>query len=327
MTSIRQLFLLIKRILTKQVMAIVLIFIPAVICTVSLLPGKVMKTEIVSGVYIEGEDEYTHKLLCRLQDSSTGFTFTAYPTGDALIKAVQSGEIDSGYIIPKGIENILTGIDKDNKISVIISDETSFDKVTSETVYASLLTIYAPHMAISMLREKYDIPDYIISHDDIVSYITEHYDGYIADGDIFQINTSLSGSYKTQEYVQPNNFPVDTFVYITIFICGLTGLLCFMKDMDSGVYNALPVSGKWSFAMKNIAAGIIPAAILNLLSLLFYMRHSFNMGYIVGLVICTMLTFIICILLKCIFRSYRAYVTAMPYMIICTLLLSLLASL
>ena len=52
MNHIRQINLLIKRILCRPAMIVVLLVIPAVLIAVSFLPARKQSTEIVSGVYI-----------------------------------------------------------------------------------------------------------------------------------------------------------------------------------------------------------------------------------------------------------------------------------
>ena len=100
MNHIRQINLLIKRILCRPAMIVVLLVIPAVLIAVSFLPARKQSTEIVSGVYIESSDEHTDAFLSYLTSTSTGFTFRHYESLKDMKDDVASGRIDSAYMVP-----------------------------------------------------------------------------------------------------------------------------------------------------------------------------------------------------------------------------------
>lgn len=327
MIFLRQLYILIKRILHKPVMDIIILIIPAIICIVNFLPEYQQSTEIKSGIYIESPDSYTNQLSSILQNDSTGFTFRSFDGEQELKDAVASNEIDSGYVFPSGLSNGIISGSSDGMITVYTSPSSAFMEVSSEAVYAALLKIYAPDMTTHMLKGTYFPEGADISAPDTKEYISSHYSKYIDNNSIFSINTSLSGEFESTDSIQPRNFPVDILVYITIFICSLMGLQCYMKDMEDGVYAALSKTGRLSFCTKNIAAGIIPAAIIDIISLTIYMGSNITVYDLAGVLIVSAISFVICILLKYVFRNYKIITISMPFIIICMLLLSLLSSL
>ena len=138
MNHIRQINLLIKRILCRPATIVVLLVIPAVLIAVSLLPARKQSTEIVSGVYIESSDEHTDAFLSYLTSTSTGFTFRHYESLKDMKDDVASGRIDSAYMVPDGFSESMLHSDGKRHITVYTTDGSSFQSVSEESVYAAL---------------------------------------------------------------------------------------------------------------------------------------------------------------------------------------------
>lgn len=333
MNCIRQTMLLIKRILCRPAMLVVLMLIPASLIILSLLPARTRDTEIVSGIYIQAHDSYTDVFSDYLLNTSTGFVFRIYESENAMKDAVASGDIDAGYMLPDGISSRIISGDSRGCVTVFTTPATSFQAVTAESVYAALLRAYAPAMSVHMLESRYLSGSQTVDTGDINSYIDEHFNSYIDDQDIFTIQSSLADSDSNavsgtdSQDISPNNLPVEALIYMTIFICALLGLQNYLKDLDDGVYSILSPYARASFCAKNIAAGIIPAAIVNYISLLIYSGCSRPLYYLLCIAGVVLVCLILCLLFRLIFRHLRAYSTALPFIIICTLLLSLLSML
>lgn len=305
-------------------MIVVLLLIPLSMLTVSLLPDKSQSTEIVSGIFIEEPDELTENFVSALKRSSTSFTFREYSSLQSMQDDTASGKIDAGYLFPAGIgSDIINGTYK-GKITVYTTGSTAFEEVSAEAVYAALLEVYAPDIALHMLNADSISMGSGVNADE---YIKNRYAGYIENDDIFTIRSNITGQYEATTDIQPRNFPVEIFVYITIIICALTGLQNFLKDLKGGVYAIVSPRARTSFCAKNIAAGIIPAAIINIISLLIYSDAEDFMHTCILIFAVSLAVFVLCMILRFIFRNYKAYVIAMPFIIICTILLSLLSSL
>ena len=155
MNHIRQINLLIKRILCRPATIVVLLVIPAVLIAVSLLPARKQSTEIVSGVYIESSDEHTDAFLSYLTSTSTGFTFRHYESLKDMKDDVASGRIDSAYMVPDGFSESMLHSDGKRHITVYTTDGSSFQSVSEESVYAALLYAYAADMSVCMLQDRY----------------------------------------------------------------------------------------------------------------------------------------------------------------------------
>ena len=305
-------------------MIVVLLLIPLSMLAVSLLPDKSQSTEIASGIFIEEPDEHMESFVSALKRSSTGFTFREYSSLQSMQDDTASGRIDAGYLFPAGISSdIINGAYK-GKITVYTTNSTTFEEVSAEAVYAALLEVYAPDIALHMLDADSISMGSGVNADE---YIKNRYAGYIENDDIFTIKSNITGRFKAANDIQPRNFPVEIFVYITIIICALTGLQNFLKDLEGGVYSIVSPRTRVSFCAKNIAAGIIPAAIINLISLLIYSDAEDFLHTCILIFAVSLAGFVLCMIFRFIFRKYKAYVIAMPFIIICTILLSLLSSL
>lgn len=133
MNHIRQINLLIKRILCRPAMIVVLLVIPAVLIAVSFLPARKQSTEIVSGVYIESSDEHTDAFLSYLTSTSTGFTFRHYESLKDMKDDVASGRIDSAYMVPDSFSESMIHSDGKRHITVYTTDGSSFQSVSEES--------------------------------------------------------------------------------------------------------------------------------------------------------------------------------------------------
>ena len=178
MNHIRQINLLIKRILCRPAMIVVLLVIPAVLIAVSLLPARKQSTEIVSGVYIESSDEHTDAFLSYLTSTSTGFTFRHYESLKDMKDDVASGRIDSAYMVPDGFSESMINSDGKRQITVYTTDGSSFQSVSEESVSAALLYAYAADMSVCMLQDRY-LANVPYDETQMSEYISDRFKGYI----------------------------------------------------------------------------------------------------------------------------------------------------
>ncbi len=328
MKNITQINILIKRILGRPAMIAVLLIIPAALLFVHMLPEKKQSTEIVSGIYIEENDSYTEAFVSHLTDSATGFIFHEYVSLSDMKDDVASGTIDAGYMIPTGFSSSMIKGDDKVHVTVYTTAGSSFENVSSESVYAALLSAYAADMSVHMLSEQYG--SYITNSDlesYVSGYIRDRFQGYIDNDDVFSISGGISGKYSSSDSIAPNNFPVNLLIYMVIAICALLGAQSYLKDLDSGVYSRLSTRGKLSFCIKNIAAGVIPAAIMSFISLIIYNGIDGFLSILIRILCVSAISLIAALASRLIFRHYKVFTIALPILIICTLLPLLLSQL
>lgn len=314
--------LLVKRILCKPAFILVLLVLPAAMLTVSLLPEKTRSTEIVSGICIDNPDALTDSFTEYLTKNASGFTFRVYDDAASMKDDVSSGSIDSGYELPSGFSESFAACDDRVKINVYTTPATAFESVSSESVYAALLRTYSGEMSVKFLEDGYGMQSDYVS-----DYILSRFEKYISEDEVFTISGGMSGHYDAESVPEPDNLPVDMLVYITIFVCALAGLRNYLSDKDGGVYNALPKSGRISMLINNIAAGIIPAAIINLISLICYNGAGTSVVTLLSVCLCSAASLAAALVLSLIFRSSKSYTIALPFLIICTILLAVISQL
>ena len=307
-------------------MIVVLLVIPAVLIAVSLLPARKQSTEIVSGVYIESSDEHTDAFLSYLTSTSTGFTFSHYESLKDMKDDVASGRIDSAYMVPDGFSESMIHSDGKRHITVYTTDGSSFQSVSEESVYAALLYAYAADMSVCMLQDRY-LANVPYDETQMSEYISDRFKGYIENEDIFTIESGLTGKYTASTDIAPNNFPVEILVYITLFVCSLLGLQNYLRDLNCGAYSILSSRKKAGFCVKNIAAGIIPAAIISFISLIIYSGTNGCLNVLLHIAAVSVISLAAALIFRVIFRRYKIFTIALPFIIICTLLLSLLSML
>lgn len=78
---------------------------------------------------------------------------------------------------------------------------------------------------------------------------------------------------------------------------------------------------------KNIAAGIIPAAIISFISLIIYSGTNGCLNVLLHIAAVSVISLAAALIFRVIFRRYKIFTIALPFIIICTLLLSLLSML
>ena len=181
-------------------------------------------------------------------------------------------------------------------------------------------------MSVCMLQDRY-LANVPYDETQMSEYISDRFKGYIENEDIFTIESGLTGKYSASTDIAPNNFPVGILVYITLFACSLLGLQNYLRDLDCGAYSILSSRKKAGFCVKNIAAGIIPAAIISFISLIIYSGTNGCLNVLLHIAAVSVISLAAALIFRVIFRRYKIFTIALPFIIICTLLLSLLSML
>ncbi len=310
---IRAIGIFIKRTLCRPFTILLLLLIPASAVVLRLLPDKEMSVSIKTGILIEQPDSYTDALINILGEEKNEFVFVLCDSKEEITDKVATGVLDCGFIIPNGVYDIFADNDTEKKITMYVSPASTFQYVSLEKLYGSLLKVYAPVMTNDYITDTYDT-----SYEE---YVKKHFEEYMENDSVFSI--TASGSNKLSPSRQKfNSFPVYEFSGLIIFICGLLGILQFMKDEKNHAYDRLSMKKRYLYCGLNIAAGLIPAAIISSITLIIY-GYSVNIFRLLGhILLYTIICLLYSLLYRCIFRTYVVYQAALPVIITLALLLT-----
>ncbi len=312
-TYIRALGIFIKRALCKPFTAILMLFIPLSAILVHLIPQKDMSTTIEIGIYIENPDGYAYALTNKLAKETGGFVFVICDSQEELIHHVSSGKFDCGFILPDGYTETFVNVKTENKLKMYTSPSSMFQYIALEKLYGNMLEIYAP-----LMTNQYISANFGESYDD---YINEQFDKYMNNNAVFTINVTGNHRFTTAKQ-KLNTFPAYELIGLLIFICSLLGVLNYMKDESCHSYDRLSSGNKLIYCIINIAAGVIPAALISSVTLIIY-DSSINapkllLHMLAYMVICILYSLIY----RLIFKKYAVYQAVLPIIITLALLLT-----
>lgn len=239
---------------------------------------------------------------------------------------VASGRIDSAYMVPDGFSESIIHSDGKRHITVYTTDGSSFQSVSEESVYAALLYAYAADMSVCMLQDRY-LANVPYDETQVSEYISDRFKGYIENEDIFTIDSGLTGKYTASTDIAPNNFPVEILVYITLFVMFSPGTS--ELSPGSGLWGLLyPLLQKKSRILcKKYSSGNYSRCHYQLYILDHIFRHQWLSQCPVAIAAVSVISLAAALIFRVIFRRYKIFTIALPFIIICTLLLSLLSML
>jgi hypothetical protein len=317
--TIRQFFILLKRILCKPVNILLILVIPFLAVLVAALPKGETETNVVTGIYTDDTDMQLSNIINQLSANDSGFIFEEISSLEELKDKVISGYYDSGYYIPQGFTDTFKTDTVNSRMDVYVSPSSMFTTVTSEMIYNQLLRTYSPDIIINYAKTN----DYISSsyNNAYDSYIDKMYDEYISSPNIFKLESNDTGDYNVKA-AGINTFPLYKLTGFIIFLSALLGMMIYLKDNEKGVYARLSRKKKIKFCAMNIIANMTPVILMAFVTLLIYGTSMSPVMLALHLLFYMVICIVWVIIYRAVFRSYRVYVSGIPITIICTLILS-----
>lgn len=310
---IRALGILIKRALCKPFTAILVLLIPLSAILIQLIPQNDMSTTIETGIYIENPDSYTDALTDKLTKEKEGFVFVICESKEELINKVSSGILDCGFALPDGYaDTFINGKTKD-KLTMYTSPSSMFQYIAMEKLYGCMLEIYAPQMTTQFISENFGE-----AYDD---YITERFEKYLNDNSVFTISVT-GNQHFTASKQRLNTFPIYELTGLLIFICSLFGVLNYLRDESRHSYDSLSNEKKHIYCIINIAAEVLPAAIIGYITLMIYNSSINAFKLLLHMLLYMLICILYSLLYRLLFRKYTVYQAVLPIIITLALLLT-----
>lgn len=310
---IRALGILIKRALCKPFTAILVLLIPLSAILIHLIPLNDMSTTIETGIYIENPDSYADALTDKLTKEKEGFVFVICDSKTELINNVSSGIFDCGFVLSDGYADAFIDGKAKDKLTMYTSPSSMFQYISMEKLYGCMLEIYAPQMTTQFISENYSK-----AYDD---YITEQFEKYMNDNSVFTIK--VTGNYHfTASKQKLNTFPIYELTGLLIFICSLFGVLNYLRDESRHSYDSLSNGKKHIYCIINIAAEVLPAAIIGYITLMIYDSSTNAFRLLLHMLLYMLICILYSLLYRLLFRKYTVYQAVLPIIITLALLLT-----
>lgn len=316
---LRQYRILLKRTSKKFINLLLLLIIPFTAFYVKNLPMEEKSTVFICGYYMEESNSYLAQVEQELSGHQDCFTFEKCSSMEELKDQVASGRYDCGFAFDNGFSDAFIHDIKNCHIRLYTSPSSMFQSIFSETLFDRLLDTFSPAIAVNYLASNSATKDFYRSS--FQSYLEDQYRNYMNSDSVFRLSVNNTGAYHgTTDSV--DLFPVHAFTGFLLFLSSLVGLLVYLKDQDDHIYDRVSKRKRLSFCLTGILANITPVWLVSVVTLYLYEQPEAILPFLLKMfgyiLLCLLFTFI-CLL---IFRHYKPFVSALPVLVICTLIFS-----
>lgn len=316
---LRQYRILLKRTSKKFINLLLLLIIPFTAFYVKNLPMEEKSTVFICGYYMEESNSYLAQVEQELSGHQDCFTFEKCSSKEELKDQVASGRYDCGFAFDNGFSDAFIHDIKNCHIRLYTSPSSMFQSIFSETLFDRLLDAFSPAIAVNYLASNSATKDFYRSS--FQSYLEDQYRNYMNSDSVFRLSVNNTGAYHgTTDSV--DLFPVHAFTGFLLFLSSLVGLLVYLKDQDDRIYDRVSKRKRLRFCLTGILANITPVWLVSVVTLYLYEQPEAILPFLLkmsGYVLLCLLFAFICLL---IFRHYKPFVSALPVLVICTLIFS-----
>lgn len=220
----------------------------------SLLPAKSQSTEIRVAVYLEDQSSYAGQFRQELDASTSLYQFYYVQDSDAVIRDVQSGDAECGYVIPEHFfDGYITGTG-DPKLLQYETNAGTLSPAICETVFLSIFKAASPQILVDT------VGDASLS-DELKSRMQE----YMGSDTIFRMSSVTSGAYDYKENTYRIQLPVYECTCVLMLFASLFGLMLFLQDNERGIYLALSGRRRSGILYSTLCAAILPIYLVGML--------------------------------------------------------------
>ena len=329
--SLRTFFLMqFKRLWKNKLFLLLLLLFPVCLYLLSHSFQKEEDSRISVGICLDTEDalaETLYEKLLNLEDSL--FSFSPFSTEDELIKAVQSNQLECGYLLRKDLGKELDKKHLKNLIVVYTSENTTCKGIINELVYANLFEEYS----LSLLQECLEDADHLpFTESDAESFplppvttedIEESYRFQLEDGSTFRFDVEFI-SEKTTESLSGTAAATTPllrgFTSVFLLLCGFLALLASYNDEKNGVYARLSGRGRFVFSRVTMLAYLLPSGLICLVGLALSGSVS-HWGTELLALLCYLLALLLFYtVLGTLIHNHTVLCAAFPMVVLCTLI-------
>ncbi len=248
--------LLAKRIYKKATFLLILVLIPLTMVALSLVSNE--KSGFVSIALVsEGQSTAVDEIISKLLSEKGVVYFEEYSTAGEAIEAVERGRIDSAWIFPADFEqktkDFASSPSAQNAVVTVVEREQNVALRLSREKLSSVIYKYvAKDVYINYIRDNIPKLNEFSNEE-----LTEHYDGYIANGKLFEYVTTDGNGYKEAKQAEYLTAPARGLLSVIVMLCSFSTVLYYMKDEEKGTFDLLPIEKRpfVELAMQFISVG------------------------------------------------------------------------
>lgn len=291
-----------KRICKKPLFAGLLLLFP--LLTVLFLCSGSDENRLCVALYTESESGFSHELTQNLLSRDGVYHFYLADSEDDLQHDVLSGYAECGYIFPDQLLSQLDAGRKKNLVELIVSSNTTMDKITNEIVYSEIFALYAVCILDDYLADTLPAsPD--------PQEVHALYNEYMTNGSTFAFDfTDGFDDYSTIKQTMTSHMLIG-LIGLLILLGSFSGLLQYADDEQKKRLEHVPFSHRKYIAILQIlcplmlflCVGVVCLAITGYfqtpLQVLYYLRYG-------------MLVFLLCLLMYPLRRFRLALLTMLP---------------
>lgn len=220
----------------------------------ALLPAKSQSTEIRVAIYLEDSSDYTTHFKEELETSASLYQFYYVDTSTDVIRDVQAGNAECGFVLPDGFfSGYITG-SGDPKVSLYETSASTLSPAISETIFHYIFKVASPQILVDA------IGDTTLSDE-----LKNRMQAYMESDTIFRMSSVTDGAYDYKENTYRIQLPIYECTCLLVLFASLFSLMLFLQDQERGIYIALSGRRRYGILCTGLLAGILPLYLAGLL--------------------------------------------------------------
>lgn len=295
-----------KRIFTRKVYLLTLIFLIALTVSYQFLPAKNRATDIQVAVLLEDNSEYSSLLKEKLLSGSSVYSFYMCDSVDKLLSDIKSGNAECGYVIPEGFFKDYVTCNLGNEILLYTVPGTTLAQSISETLFAHIYNI----CSVDILHYAADMPE-------LNDVLSDTMASYMSGNEIFRIKNSQTQSYISRTEPRILSLPVYEVSMILIVFVSLLGLLNYMNDKEREIFIGLSSANNAKLLLASIITAVIPIVLLSLACIC--VTYSPIGGMVIHLLSLSLLSIAVSFALNYIIRKSTTLTKVLPIIMLFTI--------
>lgn len=314
-------FLMAKRLLKKPSFLCLLVLLPVAAIGLNWLEQGEPAQNIIGIVDTE------NILWTRLQKDQDSLIFRQYPEESSLVQAVETAEVDCGFVLPENFREKLQSDDWKQSIILYESADSVMTAFAKEKIASAAFVMYAEESYVNYINqtEVFDgIEQKGTDRELVAAFAKEAYQRHLADGStfFFQYQNPIANGKGSADAIEEKEareiFPVRGILAVCIFLSGMCGLLMDVRDRQEKRFAR--ICPDWVITGLNIWIPTLYTSFITLLTLL-VLGKTEHMGREIGsLFLYQFLLIVYCSIIRMILRRQERIAAAIPVLTLASII-------
>lgn len=290
-----------KRILHRKLYWCMLGILLLLTSVYALLPAKSQSTEIRVAIYLEDSSDYTTHFKEELETSASLYQFYYVDTSTDVIRDVQAGNAECGFVVPDGFfSGYITGSD-DPKVSLYETSASTLSPAISETIFHYIFKVASPQILVDA------IGDTTLSDE-----LKNRMQAYMESDTIFRMSSVTDGAYDYKENTYRIQLPIYECTCLLVLFASLFSLMLFLQDQERGIYIALSGRRRYGILCTGLLAGILPLYLAGLLC----NGITYGTARLLQVTLVSLLAFLVSLMLSVFIKKSRTLAGFIPILLL-----------